>query len=85
MNLINIDCKLEDPLQKAKEDRDSALRQKTEIAWVTMGDENNNFFHQSIKRKHSFNTINVLHMGNDIISDHTRIKEIFQKYYMDLL
>ena len=35
--------------------------------------------------RHSLNTINVLHMGNEIISDQTRIKEIFQEYYMDLL
>ena len=71
--------------KRAKEDRDSAPRQKAKIVWLTMGHENTKFFHQSIKHRHSSNTINVLHIGNDIISDQTRIKEIFQKYYMDLL
>ena len=80
MNLINIECKMTDLLKKAKENRDSALREKGKIAWLTMGEENTKFFHQSIKHRYSSNTINVLHMGNDIISEQTRIKEIFQKY-----
>ena len=85
MHLINIECKMADLLKKTKEDKDSALQQKAKIAWLTLGDENTKFFHRSINHRHSSNTINVLHMGNDIISDQTRIKEIFQKYYIDLL
>ena len=50
-----------------------------------MGDENTKFFHQSIKHRHRSNTINVLHMGSEIISDKARIQEIFQKYYTHLL
>ena len=50
-----------------------------------MGDENTKFFHQSIKHIHRANTINVLHMGSEIISDQARIQDIFQKYYTYLL
>ena len=71
--------------KKAKEDRDSALRQKAKIAWLTMGDENTKFFHQSIKHKVRSNSINVLHIGDKVTCDQSRIREIFQKYYMDLL
>ena len=85
VHLINLECKMTDILKKAKEERDSALQQKGKIAWLTMGHENRKFFHQSIKHIHNLNTINVLHMGNNIIRDQTRIKEIFQEYYMDLL
>ena len=31
------------------------------------------------------NTINVLHIGDEITSDKARIREVFQKYYTDLL
>ncbi|XP_057526487.1 uncharacterized protein LOC130805719 [Amaranthus tricolor] len=50
-----------DLLQKTKEDRNSALRQKDKISWLTMGVENTNFFHQSIKHRHKANTINTSH------------------------
>ena len=63
--------------KKAKEDRDSALRQKAKIAWLTMGDENTKLFHQSIKYRVRSNSINVLHMGDEVISDQSRIREIF--------
>ena len=69
VHLINLECKMADLLQKTKEDRNSALRQKDKISWLTMGVENTKFFHQSIKHRHKANTINVLHMGLEIISD----------------
>ena len=50
-----------------------------------MGDENTNFFHQSIKQRHRANTINVLHVVDEATFDQSRIQEIFQAYYRDLL
>ena len=50
-----------------------------------MGDDDTKFFHQSIKHKQRENTINVLHLGNEITSNQSKIKQIFQEYYTDLL
>lgn len=76
---------MEDILKKAKPERDSALRQKAKINWLTMGDENTKYFHQSIKQRHRANTINVLHKGDEITTDQARIQGIFQAYYRNLL
>ena len=58
---------------------------KAKINWLTMGDDDTKFFHQSIKHKQRENTINVLHLGNEITSNQSKIKQIFQEYYTDLL
>ena len=73
VHLINLECKMPDFLQKAKEDRDSALRQKAKITWLTLEDENTKFFYQFIKHRHRSSTINVLQMGKEIISEHAKI------------
>lgn len=85
LHLINAECILADTLKKAKSEKDSALRRKAKINWPTMGDENSKIFHHSIKQRHRMNTINVLHVGDEIPTDQTRIQEIFQAYYRDLL
>lgn len=50
-----------------------------------MGDDNTKFFHQSIKHRVRSNSINMLHIGDEVTSDQSRIREISQEYYMDLL
>lgn len=85
LHLINIECKMTDILKKAKEERESALRQKAKINWLTMGDENTKFFHQSLMHRQRTNTINVLHIGDEITSDQSRIQLTFLEYYKDLL
>ena len=79
VHCINLEYKMADLLQKAKDDRDSALHQKAKFSWLAIGDEDTRFFHQSIKHRHRANTINVLYMGTETISDQARIQEIFQK------
>lgn len=73
-----------DLLKKAKEDQDSAFQQKAKIIWLTMSHENTKFFHQSIRHINRSNTINVLHIVDEVTSNQERIREIFQKYYRDL-
>ena len=72
-------------LKKAKENRDSTLRQQAKIAWLMMGDENTRFFHQSINQRRISSTINVLHIEDEITTDQRTIQEVFYKFYTDLL
>lgn len=76
IHLINVECAMADILKKAKKERDSAIRQKAKIKWLTMGDENTKFFHQSITHRQRTNTINVLHIGNEVTCDQTRIEQV---------
>lgn len=85
VHFINVECHMSYLLKKAKEERNSILRQKAKIAWLTIGDENTKFFHHSIMQRRRTNTINVLHLEDGMTSDPLRIQMAFRKYYMDLL
>ena len=69
VHLINVECHMADLLNKAKKERDLALRQKAKIVWLTRGDENTKFFHHSIMQRHRTNTINVLHLEYRVTND----------------
>jgi hypothetical protein len=70
-------------ITKAKE---SFLKQKARNQWLQLGDQNNSFFHHSLRVQNAKNTITHLwdELGNRV-EDVKEIKEVAANYYKKLL
>jgi hypothetical protein len=65
---------------------ESFLKQKARNQWLQLGDQNNSFFHTSLKAQNARNTINYLwdKHGNKV-DDVEQIKRVAVDFYKNLL
>lgn len=68
-------------LMEKYEQRDDMLRQKARINWVAKGDGNNKFFHQTIQKRASINTIHRILKEGQWFTDANQIRDVFYDYY----
>ena len=71
-------------VHQLKKHLEATMRQKAELKWVQLGDENTGFFHQSIKQGHRSNKIIHLHLKGGEISNPCLIQKEFYHFYTNL-
>ncbi|XP_050207478.1 uncharacterized protein LOC126656897 [Mercurialis annua] len=61
---------------------ESFLKQKSRIQWLTLGDSNTNFFHNSIKQKRIKNNVSILKLEiGESITDQDEIHKEMTRFY----
>lgn len=61
--------------------RDSMLRQKSRVNWITLGDGDTRFFHQAIQKRRSHNNIIRLKWQGVLLTDPNRIRDAFYQHF----
>jgi hypothetical protein len=65
---------------------ESALKQKSRIQWLKLGDSNNHFFHAAMKARYNTNRINLLYNAQgDRLEDPVGIQQEILHFYKSLL
>ena len=72
-------------VKQAKEDYASYIQQIVKIQWMKYVNENTKVFHQSIKNIRIRNSINILHIDGQLVSDPCKIQQAFISFYSNLL
>ena len=84
-HLADVECLKLETCRRLKVEWEAGLKQKAKLKWLTMGDENTRYFHNSLQLRRKCSTINILHLQDRTTSDPYEIHAAFQDYYLDLL
>ena len=72
-------------LKQVKKKYGSLMQQKAKVDWLTYGDDNTIFYHNSIKHRAAHNKINTFVLDGNTVSNPSLIKHSFISFYCELL
>ncbi|XP_058776279.1 uncharacterized protein LOC131650591 [Vicia villosa] len=75
-----------DRLLELNQMEESMLKQKAKVEWLKLGDENNTFFHNSVRERHRHNNMNTLtSLNGSFLNNREDITKEIIEYYTTLL
>ena len=65
---------------------EAAMRQKSRIRWLKLGDQNTSFFHRSVRSRQSSNTLrSVIDPDGNLLTNHDQVTQVVVNYFKDSL